>query len=636
MNTNIIINFEFNLHIILKLSLDKEFILQFYGSRQIEKNPKFQNYVIIQNLDQIQQHQIILSQQPKVPKFLHLRLYVNSQLGHENLGIFTDTLLAWGIISMQELFEHTNNNNNNNIFKWCTITLIDVMNNIQAHVKIKINSIYPFGEHFKFYNNSEIIQYTQHDVPEFDRLIESRLEETFRNLIKTGFKWQLTDYFSYVKTDIGQMPVSSFIDMTQHGHLATHIEIGQWFNHLIELTGHLFNFNNNNINYNFFNQLSIIIQTEWLSQTLAISIHSLIYLCDTTRLSISKPSVECDQWSRLLSFPRLHLSAFDCEDGMGMILELIHIFKTAEFSSNSVGFAMQQLLLKYVSFAALGTISTGTSLNNALNESQQQQQINYAGHALPILLDEQYVEHITQEKEYKNYNTIKYLPAIIIETTALIQNTWIKQSIFNNIWSNDDNYLNDCLIKENIPSFNLWNTVIKEPIIPKVIENQRLYGQINALITADYKSKYNHYKSKIYHWILKTPYSKKIGCDPYALFDYQLNHQYFHKALEIFDNELIKLANINQEMPCAHIPSISSMTIQPSKKLIYPDLINKIKINKILKFLYINYQFFQIYNKEIINGLNHYSKSKTIQNQYLIELWYLSIDLKIIVVLFYI
>lgn len=579
------------------------FYIQAFGSQHGTKSVHLHHTVHFVP-DTRQTFTLQLARYPSVPRFLHFRLFVAEH--DTSLNLCVESQLCWGIVSLAQLLHAPRET-------YVRVLLTDTESTQQAILRVACISTEPSSLHLLFTNDNDE-EWRLHRVPAFDARLESRVRELFTSLVReSGYTFERTDYFSYVRTDLGMLPISSYVDMTQHNHAYAPEQSRILFEHWITCTarrlGHTATSSSSLTS--IFDALPRVAQLEWIGQTFTLLIQALLYKADVTR-GANESRIPCDQWVRLLSFPHLERSSFDCEDGAGLVLDLIAIFKRTQFHAQSTAFAMQQIVHKYTACLALGTIQT-------YNSSEP-----YSAHAFPVLLDTRFVTQIHTTLRSYNTATVDLLPAIVLETTAHTDTVWTRETMMKHA---PDVREITSMLSHTAGDSNQWFAVIKPHISIASIIRACMYGRVNALITADYPR-------RVVHWVAHTDApTRKIGVQPEQLFTYDIANCTFALAADITNDDLQSLSLINIEMPSAVLPRVASSTTTRDVQIVHASAGSSSHQNTHEQWTYINAAYYREYSLSVHAALDTLmSSSSSSLVAYRIEQWHITSTVELIAV----
>lgn len=135
----------------------------------------------------------------------------------------------------------------------------------------------------------------------------------------------------------------------------------------------------------------------------------LLYTDDIVRRERGRDQV-VDQWTQLGTMPNMSTSGFDCEDGSGLVMSIVHALRSFTCKSTTPPrlVQLQQLARQYTAFLTIGNLKSGDVANK------------YVSHAYVVMLDSEWVtQHMSGGPTPASAHR-----ALTLESTASVSGVW--------------------------------------------------------------------------------------------------------------------------------------------------------------------------------------------------------------------
>lgn len=273
---------------------------------------------------------------------------------------------------------------------------------------------------------------------------------------------------------------------------------------------------------------------ELLAEMCTMMLRAMLYLPDTVRGDDGKEHVT-DQWSRLLCFPELELAGYDCEDGSELVLEILHVLKTAAKLTHPELQRLQKLLRDvYVPFLALGQLKT--------------EGIECVPHAFVVLLDRAYAGFLLKGDEVYEHD---------LHSSIVIESTNYTESVWNNTQRHRARYSNP--VDKLLDQQSNLETVLKTKTPMEVTKRDNMYQSLTALMTAEFV------EGEVGHWVMTSSQNNKVGVALKDLMDYSTKKIKARPLLVLDKDRTKELHNALNKLPPSTWPTASKAELEYPK-----------------------------------------------------------------------
>jgi hypothetical protein len=283
---------------------------------------------------------------------------------------------------------------------------------------------------------------------------------------------------------------------------------------------------------------------EVIGEMCTIMLRAMLYLQDTERSSSSSDR-STDQWCQLLRFPHLGSTAYDCEDGSELVLELLHLLKTSTFTHPALR-DVQKCVRSYVSFLALGT------LRNPENDEE------CIPHAFVILLERKQANALLlqDDGDFLDARDSCLDNALVIESTNYTQSMWdcdLTRYPPNPLKT----WIDQKTKKKNSDK---WSLLIKTKTSVQEAKEQKMYRSLIALISTDVLV---DGEESVGHWVMKDRKTGKVGVELDDVVTYRKGKVKAHTLLYLNKEETSKLSRVlDEKLPHPPLPPVSDKPLQ--------------------------------------------------------------------------
>ena len=445
-------------------------------------------------------------------------------------------------------------------------------------------------------------------------------------------------YFSFIRTPIGKLPLISFplLGCNDLSYVDSEAEalFNRWFYYAGIILGHTDDHKVQNLR---FQQLNDADRMEWLSEMVTLVARALMYRNDTVRLTGDRFKF-VDQWVRLGSFPDLELAAFDCEDAGEYSLELLSVLQKLKISNSSPCLLyLQQLLSHYTIFLAIGQIN--------LDPFSNKKPPRYTAHAFVICLDSTYIEDLIKDESMRFLSRTPdarlFYPSVIIDPTNYQESVWNNLNT-RNIIANNNEQMQDLF---NMPAFTssdnkLWEYTIHSKVSMSDVKKHAIYGPLTALLTTSISNPRQYQKKQSMHLLF---FNTVKGNDQKPSIgikiDELMNYRPRSKGLQVFIASTVNREKSNEEdrqllidmqgLPSVSLPVVKNITIMQNP------VIGNIRKQHDSKFYFIRYSDYMIpeYKITIHKAIDQFCMRYKINDKPIIQIWELGNNLKLVVVI---
>lgn len=603
--------------------------LLIYSSRDVQKDPRCKQVIEVKT-DKDYKILYDMPWSPRIPKSFHVWLFTTTFI--ESTHSRVQTLLAWGKIptiillsSNPETVPSFRLVDNDEDVKQQTQGLITLVLSNETDRKFFKDKIFESRE---FYPAVKMVP--DEYVSDSSTLAIKQIERAY-----STYRCEPSlQYFTYIRTPIGKLPLLSFplLGCNDLSYVDSEAEalFNRWFFYAGIILGHS---DDMPIQLARFEKLSDADKMEWLSEMVTLVARALMYRNDTVRLTGDRFKF-VDQWVRLGSFPNLELAAFDCEDAAEYSLELLNIFQNMTISNSSAYLQrLQKLLSCYTIFLAIGQIN--------LDPFSGKTPAKYTAHAFVICLDTRYIEDLIKDESLRFLSRTpdarQFYPSVIIDPTNYQESVWNNQLSINNRMSSDDNARMQQLF--NMPAFtssknNLWEFMIHSKVPMADVKKHGVYGPLTALITTDISNPRQYQKKQSMHLLFINNTNQEERPSIGIKIDELLNYRPRSKSMQVFIASTLNRDKSNEEdrqllIDMQGLPPVSLPVIK------YPTIRNSIIENPQgktkMRFFFIRYSDYMIpeYKETIHKGIEQFCK------YYNTQIWELGNDLKLVVIILY-
>jgi hypothetical protein len=383
--------------------------------------------------------------------YLHSWLYMNESHDDTDAAL-TETPLGSGYVSARELSSG----------QPLDVSLLDIDRGIQARLTVcaqlaRSVSDRPLVRHAKYLRS--LIQYTSRSYTGLD--YNADLQK-----------------FTSVSSHIGELPLVCFPVLSMMYTPTTRRDSERFLIHVLQLTCQL-----RGVSLGGLSKLDPVETYNFLGEMVCWITRCLLYVADFTR-GRSKTSGAVvrqltDEWSVLADFPHLGKAGFDCEDGSGLVLAIIHLLKTSttQYAPLQV---MQEAARQLTFFFTLGQLYDGETASGG---------DKYVAHAFVIGQDADYVDqaYFEPSRPYKKRRQGQFLPSIAIESTNWTECAWSER-----YWASERSKQRVSVFKQADEFFNVsgdskWKRMIKTMIPSHVIQKRQVYGDVAVMISTDHR-----------------------------------------------------------------------------------------------------------------------------------------------------
>jgi hypothetical protein len=326
-------------------------------------------------------------------------------------------------------------------------------------------------------------------------------------------------YFVYVDSPVGRMPMLAFAVLATEIALPSHAEA--FFERLYSLA--VMHEPEDDI--------------ELLNEIFTLPLRALLYQPDQERVTQTETE-DSDQWTRLSCFPDLALAAFDCEDGSEFVLELMSVFQRLEFRSPRLR-QLQLLFNRYQPCMAIGQLRSSSSTD-------------CVPHAFVVCLDNAFFDEERKES---------LRPAWVVESTNYAAATWTRPSSSSAL----ARYKASEQLLARIRGSETRNRALLKTKTPMTLaKEQHMYRSLTALLVV-----FRNGDAK--HLVMKTTRNGKgVGIELDQLLTYQAVESVC--VLELKGEELQAMKESFRQLPRAEFPQAATEPIKTTTKQILCNL----------------------------------------------------------------
>jgi hypothetical protein len=359
-------------------------------------------------------------------------------------------------------------------------------------------------------------------------------------------------FFDAVDTQAGPLPAIGFVLLAAQIRVVPH-RAELWMLHLHKITCERLALRASDVPQSMLGEL--------FCEMCMWQVRAKIYVFDTVR-SPNGGREGCDQWLRMGCFPNQALAGGDCEDFSVSVLEFFQAFCGLRFVSPLLN-ELQLEIIHYTACLAIGQLRTSKG---------------FASHAYVLLLDSQYVRErhcntrvadTSNARSGRPPGANRFRRALVLEGTCYTESTWrgLVQTSENALSTPNiqqqtalrrerETYRRQCRILDT-PEFalnaNRYERMIKFRMPASVVEQDRKYGKIFSLLTADFLLDPHTTKLSAMHWMLSTQNSEnldvpRIGVD-HAAVAYYSGNVHLYTALQLSERQSRQLNRVLKDLP---------------------------------------------------------------------------------------
>lgn len=290
-----------------------------------------------------------------------------------------------------------------------------------------------------------------------------RLRKDWIRQVEVAYrKYQAEDYqsFSSYNGIHGPLPVVAFV-WAQHRAIPRHAQAWLW--HLFQAAGAL----QHHLPSEFLD-LDVVQQLNWVGDMLTLLFRGLLYCQDYERTATGNKA--SDQWVNLNSFPYTEYTGFDCEDGSGMIIQLISTIQRHAALVHPELVQVQHLLNQYTVFFAMGQIHVSEG---------------YSPHAAVVLLDHRHADWLIQGGASPASD--QWLPGMLLESTIHSESTWTASALQDKVAFEKFELARQFVEMSALKQAKRvkWNRTIKTQVPVSTLSQIPMYRTIDSLVTVN-------------------------------------------------------------------------------------------------------------------------------------------------------